>query len=317
MHNSLITCREINCLDNSLCKYQDPITHETCMNETITFNNWAYDEYVKDAYNTSLLAHYEKILDQQGFVQDTPIGKTDKLDKVTKARQSKLVQEKSQDEFARYLASDLGTRNTEPEFEDINVAVNSLHLHEQDDNTLEQYQDILTDPYKRHDHRHLIKLLQTDEAINKELDRLQKTTYEFKLLQATGQKIEVLRQIESAYNIGFLDVAFGDDGPVTMEDKMYSTIKMLFKSKRKKPATKQELTGMYIAMIKHIAGIDIIETTRTRQAPGKEKERSYKINYDTVRRHLELDQYKNPDSKDFLPTSYEFLKPHIQDLFVD
>ena len=125
------------------------------------------------------MAHFEKILDKQGFVADTPFGKPERLDKQTKTRQSDLIQEIVDDQFALFLDSDPGTRATDPQFEDINVAVNSLHLHEQNDETLEQYKDILTDPYKRHDHKHLIKLLQADEAITKELAELKKSTYEF------------------------------------------------------------------------------------------------------------------------------------------
>jgi len=87
MHNSLIQCREINCISTSLCNYQDPITHEMCMHETITFNNWAYNELVKDTYNTNLLVHFENILDKQGFVADLPVGKPERLDKQTKKRQ--------------------------------------------------------------------------------------------------------------------------------------------------------------------------------------------------------------------------------------
>ena len=132
------------------------------------------------------------------------MGTPQRLDKPTKERQSKLIQDISNDQFAKFLASDLGTRATDPQFEDIFIAINSLHLHEQNDETLELYKDILTDPYKRHDHKHVIKLLQTDEALSKELAKLKKSTYEFKLLQTTGQKIKVLRQIEATYNIGFL-----------------------------------------------------------------------------------------------------------------
>ena len=124
-----------------------------------------------------------------------------------------------------------------------------------------------------------------------------------------------MRQIEADYNIGFLDVSFEDDGAITMKDNLYRTIKLLFKSKRSKPTTKQELKGMYIAMIKHIAGIDIIETTRSRKGRGQEKERTYTLNYEMIRRHLELNQYKNPKQRDFLPIVYELLKP--PDLFVD
>jgi hypothetical protein len=238
MHNTLITCREINCISTSLCNYQDPTTHEMCMHETITFNNWAYNEYVKDCYNTNLLTHFEQLLDKQGFVCDVPLGTPQRLDKPTKERQSKLIQDISNDQFAKFLASDLGTRATDPQFEDIFIAINSLHLHEQDDQTLELYKDILTDPYKRHDHKHVIKLLQTDEALSKELAKLKKSTYEFKLLQTTVQKIKVLRQIEATYNIGFLDVTFEDNGAINMEDNLYRTIKLLFKSKRAKPTTK-------------------------------------------------------------------------------
>ena len=145
MHNSLIQCREINCISTSLCNYQDPITHEMCMHETITFNNWAYNELVKDTYNTHILVHFENILDKQGFVADAPLGKPERLDKPTKTRQSKLIQYIADDQFSRFLASDLGTRATDPQFEDINIAVNSLNLQEESDTTLEQYKDILTD----------------------------------------------------------------------------------------------------------------------------------------------------------------------------
>ena len=137
------------------------------MHETITFNNWAYNEYIKDCYNTNLRVHYEQILEQQGFVKAPDIGKPAKLDTVTKERQSELVKHNATEEFAQYLASDRPTRNSAPEFEDITVAVNSLHLHEQTDAILEDYEDILTDPCKRQDHRHLIKLLQTDESVEK------------------------------------------------------------------------------------------------------------------------------------------------------
>ena len=317
MHNTLITCREINCISTSLCNYQDPTTHEMCMHETITFNNWAYNEFVKDCYNTNLLAHFEQLLDKQGFVCDVPLGTPQRLDKPTKERQSKLIQDISNDQFAKFLASDLGTRATDPQFEDIFIAINSLHLHEQNDETLELYKDILTDPYKRHDHKHVIKLLQTDEALSKELAKLKKSTYEFKLLQTTGQKIKVLRQIEATYNIGFLDVTFEDNGAINMEDNLYRTIKLLFKSKRAKPTTKQELKTIYISMIRHIAGNDVIATTRERKAKGKEKERTYKLNLNTLQRHIELSQYKDPGGRDFLPEFHRFLKPELQDMFVN
>ena len=147
--------------------------------------------------------------------------------------------------------------------------------------------------------------------------QLQIKTYEFKRLQTTGQKIKVLRQLETLYNIDFLDVGFKNEGAITMEDNLYHTIKMLFKSKRSKPSSKRELKGMYISMIRHIAGNDAIETTRGRPGPGKEKERFYKLNYNTIRRHVELSQYKNPRGQDFLSEFHKFLKPQLRDLFVD
>ena len=160
-------------------------------------------------------------------------------------------------------------------------------------------------------------MLQTNESIDRELAGLKKTTYEFKLLQTTGQKIKVLRELETIYNIDFLDVGFEDDGPITMDDNLYTTIKMLFKSRRKKPPTKQELKGMYISMLRHIAGSELIETTRARPGKGKEKVRSYKLNYNAIGRHVELSQYKNPKGEDFLPEFRRFLKPELLDLFVD
>ena len=70
-------------------------------------------------------------------------------------------------------------------------------------------------------------------------------------------------------------------------------------------------------MIRHIAGNDIIETTRKRPGPGKEKELFYKLKYDTIRRHVELSQYKNHWGQDFLPEFQKYLKPKLRDLFVE
>ena len=136
MHNSLIQCREINCISTSLCNYQDPMTHEMCMHETITFNNWAYNELVKDTYNTNLLVHFENILDKQGFVADLPVGKPERLNKQTKKRQNKMIQAISDEQFSQFLDSDPGTRATDSRIEDINIAVNSLNLHEENNLSL-------------------------------------------------------------------------------------------------------------------------------------------------------------------------------------
>ena len=101
MHSSLITCREINCLTTSLCNYQDPVSHDVKMNETITFNNWAYNEYIRDAYNSNPLIHYELLLKQQGFTIGAPIGSPQKFDSKTNTAMSALVKEKGADEFAK------------------------------------------------------------------------------------------------------------------------------------------------------------------------------------------------------------------------
>ena len=69
-------------------------------------------------------------------------------------------------------------------------------------------------------------------------------------------------------------------------------------------------------MTRHIAGDDVIATTRERKAKGKEKERTYKLNLNTLQRHIELSQYKDPGGKDFLPEFHHVRKPELQNMFV-
>ncbi len=91
----------------------------------------------------------------------------------------------------------MGACNTAPELEDLTLTVNSLHIHEQDDTTLEQYEDILSDPYMRLDHRHLEKYYKQMSPSTKKLSGHTKNTYGFKQLQTTGENMRVLRLLEA------------------------------------------------------------------------------------------------------------------------
>ena len=100
-----------------------------------------------------------------------------------------------------------------------------------------------------------------------------------------------------------------------MGDGLYDTIRLLFKSKRRKPTTKQELKCIYISMLKHIAGVDIIKSRKeTTYNSDNRREMIYTLSHDTIRHHLMLNQYKNPDGKDFLPELHELLKPYVDRL---
>ena len=87
-----------------------------------------------------------------------------------------------------------------------------------------------------------------------------------------------------------------------MDDPLYKTIKNLFRTKRPKPTTKQDLKQIYITMVKQVAGINIVKTkrsTKINEATGK-KDTNYLLDTDVIRHHLQLNKFKNPMCFDFL-----------------
>ena len=302
MQSSAITCSEINSLYSSGSFYKNE-DDDWALAENSFFNLWAYNEYIRDAYNTNKLIHYELLLEQFGFDIIPPLDKPERLKKEARNEMTETVKESAETTFYEYLLSDIKTRRDDPKFDNIRYAIADLGLHRVHDDILQEYQELLTNKYKRIDHHSLIHMMQSEDFLTDKLDRLYNCTYTCKAMRSTSQKIRILRQVEKQYGIGFLDVGFQDDCSITMGDALYKTIKNLFRMKRAKPTTKQELKSIYITMVKQVAGISIIKTVRStkiNEETGK-KDTNYELATEVINRHLNLNQFKNPMRFNFLP----------------
>ena len=137
---------------------------------------------------------------------------------------TETVKESAETTFYEYLLSDTKTRREDPKFDNIRYAIADLGLHRVHDDILQEYEELLTNKYKRIDHHNLIHMMQSEDLLTDKLDRLYNCTFTCKAMRSTSQKIRILRQVEKQYGIGFLDVGFQDDCSITMDEPSYNTI---------------------------------------------------------------------------------------------
>ncbi len=79
----------------------------------------------------------------------------------------------------------------------------------------------------------------------------------------TLNKIKLIRTIQSKYNIIDFDIK-GDFDNNKLTNNEYNLIKSTFRLTRNIPTNNDELMLMYVTMIKHICGSDIISSKRIR-----------------------------------------------------
>ena len=144
-----------------------------------------------------------------------------------------------------------------------------------DDSTLTSYKDILIDSYALDDHFNIIRLLRSDEYIEKKLKGLNATTYTLKAIPSIYKKIKLVRDLEKFYHLKQFDFSFGsNEGVEPMGNDLFKLIKKIFNSSKGVPGTRDDLKKLYISMIKHIATNDII-TSSSEKEKDKDGKRGY------------------------------------------
>ncbi len=108
-------------------------------------------------------------------------------------------------------------------------------------------------------------IFKTNDYINAHIDDLKKNSFENKIINNIHNKIFLLRQFESLFNITPFDLNFNIEQSniekFTNDDfKLYA---YFFRSEKKiKPNSVSSMRAFYIQMIKNIVGINIIKSSQ-------------------------------------------------------
>jgi hypothetical protein len=109
-----------------------------------------------------------------------------------------------------------------------------------------------------------------------------------KILNNIYNKIKLIRTIQSKYNIIDFDIK-GDYIKNKITKDEYNLIKSTFRLTRNIPTNNDELMLMYVTMIKHICGSDIIVSSQMRYK--NERIRTYNYNMECFNFHNNLASY--------------------------
>jgi hypothetical protein len=278
--------------------------------ENTFFKLFCYNEYVKDTYQTNKEKHFELILESNGFIiseEGVPIALDKRVDKAMKT----LVEEHVEDQFKEYLEAD---NRQLVKFDMLNKHVDLLGLQQEDKETLEEHQEILTNKYKIEEHLNIMRMLKSDEYIDDKLKHIHNQGFEVKAITSTYNKIKLLRAIEKTYDIQPLDVEFDKTGCIEMSDKMYCLFKTLFRSQKAKPTTYEELKQMYVGIIKSITCNEIINTSRNKSRTKSNTKRDtteYKLNNELIQYHIKLNKHNNKHGRNFHDAFVEMFKMKV------
>jgi len=163
-----------------------------------------------------------------------------------------------------------------------------------------EYKEIILDNYKVEDHNNIINLLKFDKYVENKLEEMKESSYDVKQYLSKFHKIQLLRNIEKKYGIGFLEVDFKHEGAIDFDDDLFKVFKQLFRSAKQKPTNYGDLRKMYVGIIKNITVNDIVVSKRVNERKeGKRREYVYSVNKELLKQHLELNNLKNKTSVGF------------------
>ena len=292
------TCKNLK----TICTYINEDNEEDIV-ENSFFNLFCYQEYVKDIYNTNKIEHFKEILSSYGFkLNETGIKK--EIDKGKKKDMTTLKDKINEEVFNEFL-EDNDKQKDKYHILNNNIEYLGLTTNEQ----FKEYKDIIIDNYKVEDHNNIISLLKFDPYIKNKLEEMKESSYDVKQYLSKYHKIQLLRNIEKKYNIGFLEVDFKHEGYIEFDDDLFKVFKNLFRSVKQKPKNYNELRKLYIGIIKSITINEIIISKRINERTDKRGEYEHKLNKELIKKHLDLNQLKNKtgsgfheDFKEFMPT---------------
>jgi hypothetical protein len=291
-----------------VCEVLNEETTDININENTFFKLFCYNEYNADIFKTNRLKHFQNILKTAKFklisLDDLP----EKIDNSIKNDMKIKKLEINETLFNDFIE----TENKDIiKYEVLNERLCFLNLPD-DKIIISKYQHLLTDEYKMNDYLNFIRFLKTDDYINVKLNKLKTESYNVKIFESPYFKINLVRQLETQFNISPLDINYKMVNKVDIPNEKWDLIKKVFRTEKTKPYDMIQFKPAYIGMLKNICGSDIIKSNRKRG--GGDKETYYYFNLDVIQEHLKLNQYINPSAADFKAeyTGMFNIKPNLE-----
>lgn len=253
------------------------------------FNQWCFNEYKNDCYNTNKIAHFENILKNEGFKLEH-IGKNKQLDKTIQKSMAKFSKEEEEINYNQFvneyineykITNKNNVLDNEPNVVSFELNKNLLTTNYKnylerlktlpltnDELSLDKFGKLIMDEHEYKSYFNILKLFKTNEYIITHIDDLKKTSFENKIINNVYNKIFLLRQFESLFNITPFDFNFNIEqsniDKFTNDDfKLYAYV---FRSEKKiKPNNVSSIRAFYTQMIKNIAGINIIKSSQNQK----------------------------------------------------
>ena len=142
-------------------------------------------------------------------------------------------------------------------------------------------------------------MLKEDSFLDESLENLSNDCYSVKVLESTVNKIKMLRNIEDKAGISRLDIKY-KNGFYDIPDDEYNAIKRIFRTVKAKPSNPQKFRELYIFMVKHIIGNELILSKKSskRDENGKQLY-NYELDEFAIQYHLDLNKFKNNKGSGF------------------
>lgn len=271
-------------LINNNCSYIDENDEIKIANSTF-FKLFIYIQYVSDIYNTNKLKHFQLILEQNEFIlseEGTPetLNKTELLD---------ASKELQLEELNKFLLDP-----TNPKYDIFDKRIKLLNIP-LDKDIITKYSDYILSPFKLDDYLNTIRFFKDEKYLQKKIEIIKNTNYSVKWMSSIYNKILLFRHFEKKYNIS-LDSDYLNKDLLEMPKDEIDLYKKVFLFKFV-PKTKGDLLKVYISMMKHITGTEIIKTSR--KQIKNIKKYHYIINDEYINKILELNKYQNPHKLGF------------------
>ena len=175
-----------------------------------------------------------------------------------------------------------------------------LGLKNERKKVLLKYKEVLKDEKEIKYHLNTIKILKTENYLEKKLQELRSETMDIKISNNSYNKILLLKKMEKDNKISLMDLNFKEEGEVVMEEWVFYLIKKLYGTTKEKPKDKKELRCLYKYMLNHLTNNIIVSEKPDKIKNGKRTKISmHYLNKNKIKYSLELDKYSNPNQINF------------------
>lgn len=261
-------------------------------NENAFFNIFSFNEYIIDIFNTNKKQHFINILTENKFIIKEQ-GKKMKLNIKTEIEINERVGKEKEKKFNETIS---GTNIDEV----IKKRLEFLQIT--DEETANEYREIIIDPFKLNDYLNFLRLLKDEQYIQNKIRKEKSNLTEYKAVYTNYYKMILLGQLEAEMKIERfqLDKIKGDK-PFKISEDLNKKINSSFRCDEF-PITFNECILYYVNKIKHLTGfISIINSTQI-QEDGK-RERHYNINTNVFSKYLKLYDITTGDRKNVIKCS--------------